>query len=154
MKSPWVIKFMSFWPPFIGAGIRVKKVAPNYDFIDVELKLNFLNANYVGSHFGGSLYAMCDPFYMLILLQKLGKDYIVWDKAAAIRFLKPGKGRVRARFQITEEQLAEIKRQADTNYKFEPTFTAQVLNEAGEVVAEVDKLLYIRRKDKKKEASL
>lgn len=150
MKSPWVIKFMSFWPPFIGAGIRVKKVAPNYDFIDVELKLNFLNANYVGSHFGGSLYAMCDPFYMLILLQKLGKDYIVWDKAAAIRFLKPGKGIVRARFQISEEQLAEIKKQADVNYKYEPTFTAQVLNEAGEVVAEVDKLLYIRRKDKKK----
>ncbi len=151
MKSPWVIKFMSLWPPFIGAGIRVKKVAPNYDFIDVEMKLNFLNANYVGSHFGGSLYAMCDPFYMLILIQKLGREYIVWDKAATVRFLKPGKGTVRARFQITEEQLAEIKRQADANYKYEPTFTAQVLNESGEVVAEVDKLLYIRRKDAKKQ---
>lgn len=153
MMRPWVIKFMSFWPPFVGAGIRVKKVAPNFDYIDVEMKLHFWNANYVGTHFGGSLYAMTDPFIMLILIQKLGREYIVWDKGAAIRFKRPGKGRVRARFAVTDIELDSIKEQAAANYKVEPIFMVQILDEQNEVVAEVEKVLYVRRKDKNKEIS-
>jgi hypothetical protein len=153
MMRPWVIKFMSFWPPFVGAGVRVKKVAPNFDYIDVEMKLRFWNSNYVGTHFGGSLYSMTDPFIMLILIQKLGREYIVWDKAATIRFKKPGKGRIRARFAVTEEELNSIKEQAGKDYKVEPVFVVQLFDEQNEVVAEVDKVLYIRRKDKTKESS-
>ncbi|WP_374001816.1 DUF4442 domain-containing protein [Bdellovibrio bacteriovorus] len=153
MMRPWVIKFMSFWPPFVGAGVRVKKVAPNFDYIDVEMKLRFWNANYVGTHFGGSLYSMTDPFIMLILIQKLGREYIVWDKAATIRFKKPGKGRIRARFAVTEAELTSIKEQAADDYKVEPVFVVQIFDEQNEVVAEVDKVLYIRRKDKTKESS-
>lgn len=153
MMQPWVIKFMSFWPPFVGAGIRVKKVAPHYDFIDVEMKLHFWNSNYVGTHFGGSLYAMTDPFIMLILIQKLGRDYIVWDKAASIQFKKPGKGKVRARFEVSPSQLEDIKQRSAENSKVEPVFKVQVLDEDGEVVAEVEKILYVKRKDKIKEKS-
>nr|BFD66776.1 YiiD C-terminal domain-containing protein [Bdellovibrio sp. HAGR004] len=151
MMRPWVIRFMSFWPPFIGAGVRVKKVAPNFDYIDVEMKLRFWNANYVGTHFGGSMYSMTDPFIMLILIQKLGRDYIVWDKSATIRFKKPGKGRIRARFSVTEDELKSIVEQAAASYKVEPVFVVQLFDEQNEVVAEVDKVLYVRRKDKVKE---
>jgi len=78
--------FMNVWPPFLGAGIRVTRLQPDWRAIDVEMKLRFWNANFVGTHYGGSLYSMTDPFYMLMLIENLGRDYIVWDKSASIRF--------------------------------------------------------------------
>jgi hypothetical protein len=137
---------MGLWPPYLAAGIRIKKVDPKFQTIDVEMKLHWWNTNYVGTQFGGSLYAMCDPFYMFILLENLGRDYIVWDKAATIRFKKPGLGTVSARFHISDTQLDEIRAAAETAWKVEPTFTVEVKNEQGEIVAEVDKLLYVRKK--------
>src|SRR5437868_13852984 len=82
---------VNLWPPFLGAGIRVKRIASDMKAIDVEMKLRWWNANYVGTHFGGSLFAMTDAFYMLMLMANLGRDYIVWDRAASIRYRKPGK---------------------------------------------------------------
>ncbi|HSG40900.1 MAG TPA: DUF4442 domain-containing protein, partial [Thermoanaerobaculia bacterium] len=105
------------------------------------------NRNYVNTHFGGSLYSMCDPFFMLMLMDALGRGYIVWDKAATIRFRRPGKGTVSARFHIPPERVEEIRAAADANGKVEPVFTVEVTDEKGEVVAEVEKLLYVRRKD-------
>ena len=110
------------------------------------MKLRFWNTNYVGTHFGGSLYSMTDPFYMLMLIQNLGPNYIVWDKAAHIRFRRPGTGTVRAHFQLTEARLEEIRRILETQPKYEPSFTVEVKNSAGEVVAEVEKVLHIRKK--------
>jgi hypothetical protein len=148
--SPGVFRFfMNLWPPFRGMGIRVARISPAFDDIEVELRYGCrLRRNYVNTQFGGSIYAMTDPFYMLILMQNLGRDYIVWDKAAAVRFLKPGKTALHAHFRLTPEQIADAKAQADANYKFEPTYTVQIKDDNGEVVAEVDKLLYIRRKDR------
>jgi len=114
--------------------------------IDVEMKLRFWNKNYVGTHFGGSLYAMTDPFFMLMLLDNLGPEYLVWDKAATIRFKKPGRGKVRAEFRLSDEQVDEIRRAVAANGKAEPTFVVQVKDEAGEVVAEVEKVLWVKRK--------
>lgn len=148
MMKNWMLKFMNFWPPFMGSGIKVKKVDADFRNIDVELNMHFWTRNYVGSHYGGSIYSMTDPFYMLMLIQNLGKDYIVWDKSAAVRFLKPGYGKLTAHFNLSAERIAEIKTDADTNYKTEPTFTVQIKNQQGEVVAEVDKVLYVRRKDR------
>jgi hypothetical protein len=91
---------------------------------------------------------MTDPFYMLMLIENLGRDYVVWDKAATIRFRKPGKGTVRAQFRLTQEQIDALRAQADAHGKIEPTFNVQVLDETGEVVAEVEKLLHIRRKQR------
>lgn len=141
---------MNIWPPFLGAGIRVKEIDEEFKFARVELKSGLLNRNYVGTHYGGSLFSMTDPFYMLMLLHNLGKDYIVWDKAAEINYKKPGKGRLRADFNLTSEQIEEIRHQADTEYKAEPEFTVEILDEEDDVVAEVKRVLYVRRKDRDK----
>jgi acyl-coenzyme A thioesterase PaaI-like protein len=140
-------RLLTYYPPFLGAGIRVKRVSDDLRTVEVHLPLRFWNRNYVGTHFGGSLYAMCDPFFMLILINNLGTDYIVWDKSATIRFKKPGKGTVKAVFHISQERIEEIRAQADTQGKVEPLFQVQVTDQQGNVVAEIDKLLYVRRKD-------
>jgi acyl-coenzyme A thioesterase PaaI-like protein len=141
---------MNLWPPFLGAGIRVTRLQPDWRAIDVEMKLRFWNANFVGTHYGGSLYSMADPFYMLMLIENLGRDYIVWDKSASIRFRKPGKGKMLASFRLTEEQIESIRQQLQTQEKVEPMFVVQVKDENGEVVAEVQKLLHVRRKPSSK----
>lgn len=149
MKPGIFRRLINLWPPFLGAGIKVREISDDYTDFKVDMKLTVFNRNYVGTQFGGSIYAMTDPFYMLILMKNLGKDYIVWDKSAEVRFKLPGKGKLTAHFNISKEKIAEIKAQADSNYKVEPTFTVQVKDEKGNVVAEVDKVLYVRRKDHK-----
>lgn len=144
-------RFVNFYPPFLGAGIRSRAIDERT--ICVVMKLNFLNRNLVGVHFGGSLYAMCDPWFMLILMRLLGKDYIVWDKAAHIQFLKPGLGKVTATFHIPQARVDEIRQQADSGQKIEPTFTVDVLDAQGQAVARVEKLLYVRRKNRAGENS-
>lgn len=116
------------------------------------MKLRWWNANYVGTHFGGSLYTMCDPFFMLLLIEGLGPGYVVWDKAATIRFRYPGRGRVRARFHISPDELADVRRQVDDKGRLEPRFSTQVLDEEGRVVAEVEKLLHVRERARGKGA--
>jgi hypothetical protein len=146
MKRAWMLKLINWYPPYLGAGIRVRRVAPDFTSVEVEMKLRFWNRNYVGTQFGGSLYAMTDPFYMLMLMENLGRDYIVWDKAATIRFKKPGKGRVRARFELPREQIDAIRAEADRGVKVEPVFQVNVLDDSGTLIAEVEKTLYVRRK--------
>ena len=148
MFQALLLKLINFWPPYLGAGIRVKRMAIDFTSIDVEMKLRWWNRNYVGTQFGGSLYAMTDPFFMLMLIKNLGKDYIVWDKAATIRFKRPGKGRVKAHFQLTQEQLKTIREQADSGLKIDPVLHVTILDDSGTIIAEVDKTLYIRRKTK------
>lgn len=140
---------MNFWPPFLGAGIRIVRMALDSNLIEVEMKRRFWNRNYVGTQFGGSLYSMTDPFYMLLLIESLGPDYIVWDKAATIRFKRPGRGRVSAHFHIPPKKVDEIRRAADEFGKTEPRFEVQVIGDDGQVVAEVEKVLSVRRKDRK-----
>jgi hypothetical protein len=148
MRKSWLLRLIHFWPPYLGAGVRVTKIAPDFTSIEVEMKLRFWNTNYVGTHFGGSLYSMVDPFYMLMLLENLGRDYLVWDKAATIRFKRPGRGRVRARFQVSREEVEAIRALADREDKTEPRFQIQILDEEGSLVAEVEKVLWVRRKDR------
>jgi hypothetical protein len=139
-------RWINLWPPFLGMGIRIRHIAPDMKAVDVEMKLRFWNANYVGTHFGGSLFAMTDPFYMLMLMANLGRDYIVWDKAAGIRYRKPGRGTVRAEFRLSDSQIDDIREKLKTLPKYEPTFLVEVKDESGEVVAVVDKLLHVRKK--------
>ncbi len=137
---------MNLWPPFLGARIHVTRLQPDWRAIDVEMKLSFWNANFVGTHYGGSLYSMTDPFYMLMLIENLGRDYIVWDKSASIRFRKPGKGRMEASFRLSEEQIESIRQQLESQAKVEPSFLVEVKDESGEIVAEVQKRLHVRKK--------
>ncbi|HEX4953876.1 MAG TPA: DUF4442 domain-containing protein [Thermoanaerobaculia bacterium] len=141
-----MLRLINFFPAFLGAGIRVRRLDVEAGVVEVEMGLHLWNRNYLGTQFGGSLYSMCDPFYVLILAERLGPGYVVWDKAATIRFRRPGRGRVHARFEVSAEQIEAIRHQADTEPKVEPVLTAQVLDEAGEVVAEVEKVLYVRKK--------
>jgi acyl-coenzyme A thioesterase PaaI-like protein len=137
-------RLINLYPPFLGAGIRVLHRQSDDYTIKVQMKLTRLNLNAVGTHFGGSLYAMCDPFFMLLLLEHLGRDYVVWDKAASIQFLKPGRafgGHVPFRRRHTE-----LRAQTDQEGKIEPLFNVDVIDEQGEVVAQVEKRLYLRRK--------
>jgi len=142
-------KMINWYPPFIGAGIRVERTSDDFSEIEVHMKLRWWNRNVVGTQFGGSLYMMCDPFFMAILMSHLGRGYIVWDKAARIDFLKPGRGRVKVVFRIPPEEIARIREQADTQPKVEPEFEVDVVDDAGVVVARVHKTLYVRKKPPK-----
>jgi hypothetical protein len=139
-------RWINFWPPFLGAGIRVVHISPDMKAIDVEMKLRFWNANYVGTHFGGSLFAITDAFYMLMLIHHLGPDYIVWDKAATIRYRKPGRGTVRVEFRLTDGQIDDIREKLKTHPKYEPALLLEVKDKDGVVISEVEKLLYIRKR--------
>jgi acyl-coenzyme A thioesterase PaaI-like protein len=147
-RKPFLLRIINLWPPYLGAGVRVTRISDDLRTFEVRMKLRWYNRNYVGTHFGGSLYSMCDPFFMLILTQVLGRGYVVWDKAATIRFKRPGRGTVYARFNIPDEEVEAIRRAADAGEKVEPTFTAEVTDGDGEVIAEVEKLLYVRKKDR------
>jgi acyl-coenzyme A thioesterase PaaI-like protein len=138
-------RFINFYPPFLGAGIHSRTVDERT--IRVEKKLTTLNRNIVGTHFGGSLYAMCDPWFMLILMRLLGKDYIVWDKAARIQFLQPGRDTVTATFHIPQARIDEIRAAVTDGEKIEPTFSVDVLDTQGQAIARVEKLLYVRKKN-------
>ena len=144
-----MIRLINWWPPILFAGIRVTRISKNFREIDVSLQMHSWNRNYVGVHFGGSLYAMTDPFYMLMLMENLGRNYIVWDKAAAVRFKRPGTGTVTATFTITEADLEKIRTETASEQKYEPVFMVQVKDSSGIVVTEVEKTLYIKLKDKK-----
>jgi acyl-coenzyme A thioesterase PaaI-like protein len=140
-------RWVNLWPPFLGAGIRVVHIAPDMKSADVEMKLHWWNANYVGTHFGGSLFAMTDAFYMLMLMANLGSDYVVWDKAASIRYRKPGRGTVRAEFRLSDAALDDIRQKLKTLPKYEPMFRVEIRDEQGTVIAEVEKVLHVRMKD-------
>jgi len=143
---------MGWWPPFLGAGIRVRSFADDFRDAVVELKLGRLNRNYVGTHFGGSLYAMCDPFYMIMLLHNLGSDYLVWDKGGEIEYVAPGRGTVRAHFTLGEARVAGIRAQAAGGDKVLPEFEIDVTDKEGAVVARVRKTLYVRLKPRHRPA--
>ena len=141
------LKLLNFYPPFLGAGIRISSVSEDLRTIEARLPLRWWNQNVVGTHFGGSLYALCDPFFMLILMEQLGNEYIIWDKAATIRFKRPGRSAVTARFHIPAQRVEEIRNEISKIGRKDYTFRTQVLGPEGEVIAEVEKLVYVRRKD-------
>jgi acyl-coenzyme A thioesterase PaaI-like protein len=138
---------INLWPPLLGAGISIKDMATDYSFVDVTLKLRWYNKNYVGTHFGGSIFAMTDPFYMLMLIKNLGDGYIVWDKAARIDFKKPGRGTLQAHFEMTPEIIKQVKDNTSNNQKYIFDLPIDVVNEQKEVVATVIRTLYVRTKE-------
>jgi acyl-coenzyme A thioesterase PaaI-like protein len=144
---------MGWWPPFLGAGIRVRSLADDFREAVVELKFGRLNRNYVGTQFGGSLYTMTDPFYAIMLMHNLGGEYLVWDKVGSIEYVAPGRGTVRARFALTEERIAEIRAQAAGGERVLPEFQVEVRHADDDtLVALVRKTLYVRLKPRNRPA--
>jgi hypothetical protein len=149
MNAKYLKLLINLYPPYWGTGISVKSISPDYREICIQMKMRWYNRNYVKTHFGGSLYAMTDPFFMVMLIHILGKEFVVWDKAAHIDFIKPDRGTVTARFFIQEEQIEKIMNITSGGQKYLPEFSVDIENEAGEKVARVVKTLYIKRKSSK-----
>ena len=151
LRSPRILqRLINLWPPFLGAGIHVELIAANWDLARVSMPLRFYNKNYVGTHFGGSLFAMVDPFLMLLAMNRLGADYVVWDKAGAIDFRKPGRGRVRAEIAVDDQLLKRLQDGAlDGSAHFESCHI-EIKDETGDIVALVTKTLFVRKKRPKK----
>ncbi len=146
MKASTLKLLFNIYPPFICSGIKVKKISEDFKFIKVEMKLKWYNRNYVGTHFGGSLFAMTDPFLMIMLMNILGREYIVWDKSSFIEFIRPGTGTVRAEFKITNEYVKDIIEKTSKGEKYYPEFNVEIMNENNEVVSKVKKILYVKKK--------
>jgi acyl-coenzyme A thioesterase PaaI-like protein len=137
---------MNLWPPFWAAGIRVLHIAEDYSEVRVRMRLHWFNRNYVKTHFGGSLFAMVDPFYMLMYMQRIGREYLVWDKAASIDFIRPGRGTVSAHFVLDEGMLDQARRQAADGTPALIDHAVDIVDEEGEVVARCVRTLYVRLK--------
>ncbi|MEU5693967.1 DUF4442 domain-containing protein [Actinosynnema sp. NPDC020468] len=146
MKASTLRRGMNLWPPFLFAGIKVVTLSPDFRHAKVRLRLRRWNRNYVGTHFGGSLFAMTDPFWMLLVLNNLGREYLVWDRAAEVEFVTPGRGTVEAEFTLTNDHLAELRARTADGAKALVWFPVEVTTPTGEVVARVRKQVYARRK--------
>jgi acyl-coenzyme A thioesterase PaaI-like protein len=136
----------NFFPCYRGSGGRVTYIADDFREVRVKLPLSWRTRNYVGSIYGGSIYASIDPIYMLMLIHILGPEYVVWDKAAKIRFRKPGKETLFAEFNLSGEEIAEIKQLAETERSVDRVYNLELKDRAGVIHAEIEKTLYIRKK--------
>ncbi|MEN1940283.1 DUF4442 domain-containing protein [Luteimonas sp. MJ174] len=153
MRASSLRRGMNAWPPFLFAGIRITAISDDFRHARVELRQRWYNRNYVGTHFGGSLFAMTDPFWMLLTMRSLGRDYYVWDQAAEIRFLKPGRGTVHASFDLGDEVLAAMRAATAGGAKYLHWFDTEVRDGAGDVVASMRKQVYVRRKPERAAAN-
>ena len=137
---------MNVWPPFLFSGIRVERMSSNFRQVRVRLRRLPVTTNYVGTLFGGSIFAMTDPFWMLMIMRNLGPGYIVWDKAAEVDFVSPGRASVTATFELTQDVLDEIVEAAAGGARVLRWFEVDVVAPDGSVVARVRKQIYVRRR--------
>ncbi len=129
-----------------GTGGRPNFIAEDWSEMHLSLPLSWRTRNYVGTIFGGSIYSAVDPIYMLMLIHRLGKDYIVWDKSASIQFKKPGRETLHARFVVTDEELEVIRRALETQRSVDRTYSIDLKDSAENVCATVEKIIYIRKR--------
>jgi acyl-coenzyme A thioesterase PaaI-like protein len=137
---------MRVFPAYRGTGGRIEYVAGDWKEVRVRVPLNRRTRNLVGTIFGGSLYAAVDPQYFLMLARLLGPEYVVWDKAASIRFRKPGRSTLWATFRIDDAELAEIRREVAAQGRVDRHFRVDLVDADGVVHAEVDKVVYVAAK--------
>lgn len=153
MKASTLRHGFNFWPPFLFGGIHVTDLSADWRHARVELRMRPWNRNYVGTHFGGNLFSMTDPFWMILVKECLGGDYFVWDKAAEIEFVKPGKGTVHAEFRVDDALLDELRAATAGGEKYLRWLPVDVIDAQGDVVARVRKQVYVRRKPKARPAA-
>jgi acyl-coenzyme A thioesterase PaaI-like protein len=129
-----------------GTGGRVTYIAPDWSEVRLAIPLSWRTRNYVGTIFGGSLYGAVDPIYMLMLIRRLGPDYLVWDKTATIEFKRPGRETLHARFVVTDDELAAIRSAFAAERSIDRRYTVDLVTASGTVCATVGKVIYIRRR--------
>lgn len=152
MRASTFRRLLNLWPPFLFNSIRVLHLAEDWTEARVVLRLRPWNRNYVRSHFGGNLFSMTDPFWMLLAMHRLGSDYYVWDKAGAIDFVAPGREDVHALFHLTDAMVEELRAAAAGGDKVLRWFETEVATASGQVVARVRKQLYVRLKPRARAA--
>lgn len=144
---PWMLKLgFSIFPPLLGANIRLEYLSHDFQHARVAMRQRITNSNPWGVHFGGSLFAMTDSIYSLMVKQNLGAGYVVWDKSATIDFLKPGRGRVWCEFRIDAALITRIRHETEAGGKSEPVIEVHVFDHHKDIVASVRKTLYIRKR--------
>jgi hypothetical protein len=136
----------NLFPAYRGTGGRVAYIAADFREVRVRLPLNWRTRNYVGTIYGGSLYGAVDPIYMIMLIQLLGPEYVVWDKAASIRFRKPGRSMLYATFAIDDAELDAIRDATASGQPVDRTYNVDLVDAEGVVHASVEKVIYVRRK--------
>ncbi|GAB3074081.1 DUF4442 domain-containing protein [Corynebacterium aquatimens] len=141
-------RFMSYWPPFLGAGVKIREFDDDGTRVLVTHKPNALTRNAKGTAFGGTIMAMTDPFFMLAAMHRLGPEYNVWDTQGTVKFVKPGKGLLTADMRISDELYDEIIAKTADGSKYLHWFDVDVTDEKGDVVAHVSREVYFRRKKK------
>ncbi len=137
---------LNFWPPFLFNGIKVAVLSDDYRYARVTLNDRPWRRNINSSQFGGAMFAMTDPIYPLLLMGALGKEYLVWDKKADIDFMTPGRGRLTAEFWLGDAVLAEIKQATLQGEKYFPQFLVHIKDERQQIICEVNRTVYIRKK--------
>ncbi|WP_132147275.1 DUF4442 domain-containing protein [Luteibacter rhizovicinus] len=151
MKPNTFRRLLNLWPPFFFNAIRVQSISDDWSDLRVVLRLRPWNRNYVRSQFGGNLFAMTDPFWMLLAMHQLGNDYFVWDKAGAIEFVAPGREDVYAHFVLSHATVDELRAEAAGGEKVLRWFDVDVTTKSGEVIAKVRKQLYVRLKPSRRQ---
>lgn len=146
MRASTFRRLLNLWPPFLFNSIRVQSLSADYTQAKVVLRLRPWNRNYVGSQFGGNLFAMVDPFWMLLAMHRLGPDYYVWDKAGSIDFVAPGREDVYAHFHLDDATVDELHAAAAGGDKVLRWFDTDVVTASGQVIARVRKQIYVRLK--------
>ena len=146
MRPSTFRRLLNLWPPFLFNSIRLQTLSNDWSEARVVLRLRPWNRNYVRTQFGGNLFAMTDPFWMLLAMHQLGRDYLVWDKAGAIDFVAPGRDDVYAHFKLEPSVVDELRQAAAGGGKVLRWFETEVTTASGEVVARVRKQLYVRLK--------
>jgi acyl-coenzyme A thioesterase PaaI-like protein len=146
MKANILRHVINLWPPLFFNAISVTRISDNFREVDVSLKLRWYNRNNVRTQFGGNLFAMTDPWYMLMLMENLGREYFVWDKKASIDFISPGRSAVTAKFILAEEKIAEIRTATANGEKYLPEFVVEIYNTEQVLVARVHRTVYVKRK--------
>jgi acyl-coenzyme A thioesterase PaaI-like protein len=136
----------NLFPAFRRTGARLTYIAADWHEVRLKLPLSWRTRNYVGTIFGGSMYAAADPIYMVMLIKVLGPDYVVWCKAASIRFRRPGRGTLHARFVLDPATLDEIRRETENGGSVDRILSVELTNGGGEVCASIDETLYIKRR--------
>jgi len=145
LLTPHLFKLrINTYPPYVGAGIKVDHIDLDQGLCVSSLNLTALNKNAVGTQFGGSLYAMVDPFYMLILMHQLGSSYVVWDKSAQIDFIAPGNSRVTAKMKVPSSEIAIIQKLAKNGDPVFREYETEIVDDKQKVVATVKKTVYVR----------
>lgn len=138
---------MNTWPVLWAAGIRIVEWDADFRRIKVRLRRpNALTANAFGTQYGGSLFSMTDPFFAIMLIEHLGREHSVWDQRGEIEFVSPGRTAVTTELRIDADVIEEIRAAASSGEKVLRWFEAEIVDEAGAVVARVRKQVYIRRR--------